>query len=118
MNYTNILTEITDVLNKLDVPMQTGTFDDVTVDEFVVFIPIEDSFDAFADNIPTVDKQTARICVCSMNNPYELRDKIVKILLNRNFSILSRKSGGFDNVTKHHVMLVEVEGYYPIDLSQ
>jgi hypothetical protein len=110
----NILEELTEILTSLGVKFETGVFTDEQSDELVVIVPLEDTFDAYADNLPTIDRQTVRLAVLSRNNPYDLRDKIVNELLKANFSILNRKYGGFNSDTKHHVMTVEAEGCYKV----
>lgn len=112
----NILSEATGIINNMGVEVQTAVYSEKPPDKYVVIVPIEDEFAEFADNKPTLDKQSARIVILNKENPYRLRNNIVKALWNAGFSILTRKYSGFDAETKHHIMYVEIEGGYKVDL--
>ena len=48
----SILEDLTALLPVLDVPMETGVFSNMAPDQYLVIVPLSDSFDLHADNEP------------------------------------------------------------------
>ena len=46
----SILSDLQKTLGKLSVPMETGVFQGPAPDEYLVIVPLEDTFDVHADN--------------------------------------------------------------------
>ena len=57
----SILEDLTVLLPVLDVPMETGVFSNMAPDQYLVIVPLSDSFDLHADNEPGVDIQEVRL---------------------------------------------------------
>ena len=108
----NILLDLTTILTNLQIPFEAGHYSGVPPDEYVVIIPLADSFALAADNLPQVDEQEARLAIYSKNNFYPLRDKITKSLLKHNFTITDRRYIGFESQTKYHHAAIDVAKTY------
>jgi hypothetical protein len=51
----NILSDLTAVMDALNLPVETGVFRDKAPDEYVVITPLSDTFALYADNQPGID---------------------------------------------------------------
>ena len=111
----NILSELSSLLTELDVPFEAGHYSGVPPDEYIVIIPLADSFEFAADNLPQADVQEARIAIYSKNNYYPLRSKLTKSLLQKNFVITDRRYIEFEAETKYHHAAVDVAKSYEFD---
>jgi hypothetical protein len=57
----SILSELNTVLCVVDIPIETGVFRGVPPDEYIVIIPMYDTFEVYADNKPQQEIQEARL---------------------------------------------------------
>jgi len=48
----SILKELNTILDSLGIPVETGVFSGKAPDEYVVITPMNDNFEAFADDTP------------------------------------------------------------------
>ena len=67
-NYNSILRDLKKTLMSTGLPMETGVFSDQAPEEYVVITPMNDLFDLFADNLPQMDLQEARISLFAKGN--------------------------------------------------
>jgi len=111
----NILSELTAMLTDLKVPFEAGHFSGVPPDEYIVIIPLADSFDLTADNLPQAEVQEARLAIYSKNNYYPLRNQITSALLDMDFNITDRRYIEFEADTKYHHAVVDVSKAYEIE---
>ena len=111
----NILTDLTELLTNLQIPFEAGHYSGVPPDEYVVIIPLADSFDFAADNQPQVDVQETRLAIYSKNNYYPLRDKIMKRLLAEGFTITDRRYIAFEPQTKYHHAAIDTAKSYEME---
>ena len=108
----NILSELTALLTDLKIPFEAGHFSGVPPDEYMVIIPLADSFDLAADNLPQADVQEARLAIYSKNNYYPLRNKVTARLLDEDFTISDRRYIAFEADTKYHHAVIDVSKTY------
>lgn len=111
----SILSDIQKVLGELGIPMETGVFSDTPPAEYLVVIPLEDTFDVHADNLPGVDVQETRIAIFTKGNYIKLKNAIVKKLLAEDFTITSRSYIGFETDTGYHHYNVDAAKYYELE---
>jgi len=114
----NILSDLTALLTNINVPFEAGHYSGVPPDEYVVIIPLADSFDFAADNLPQADVQEARLAIYSKNNYYPLRNKITKRLLARDFTITDRRYIGFESDTKYHHAVIDTAKSYDVESEE
>lgn len=108
----SILSDLQQTLGGLHVSMETGVFHGPAPDEYLVVIPLDDTFDVHADNCPGVDIQEARIAIYSNGNYTKLKNTIVKKLLAADFTITGRSYIGFETDTGYHHYNVDAAKYY------
>ena len=56
----SLLEDLQTTLAEMDIPVETGIFSDKAPEQYLVIIPLADTFDLHADNAPGVDVQEAR----------------------------------------------------------
>ena len=57
----NALSEIGEILTAMKIPWQTGAYTEPAPDQYVVLVPLGDTFDIMADNRPQFDVQAVRL---------------------------------------------------------
>lgn len=108
----SILSDLQKTLGKLSVPMETGVFQGPTPDEYLVIVPLDDTFDVHADNSPGIDVQEARFSIYSKDSYIKLKNAVVKKLLAADFTITGRSYIGFETDTGYHHYNVDAAKYY------
>ena len=53
----SILKDINTLLSTIDIPIETGYFSGIPLDEYIVITPMVDTFEVFADNLPQAETQ-------------------------------------------------------------
>ena len=107
-----ILEELNTVLTALDVPVETGVFSGKAPERYAVITPLSDTFDLHADNAPGVDIQEARISLFVKGNYTSLKNKLVRLLLQNDFTVTGRMYNGYETDTGYHHYTVDVARYY------
>ena len=64
----NALSEIGEILTAIKIPWQTGAYTESAPDQYVVLVPLSDTFDIVADNRPQFDVQAVRLSIFSKGN--------------------------------------------------
>lgn len=108
----SILSDLQKALGGLSVPMETGVFQGPAPDEYLVIVPLDDTFDVHADNSPGIDVQEARISIYSKGSYTKLKNAVVKKLLASDFTITGRSYIGFETDTGYHHYNVDAAKYY------
>lgn len=111
----NILAETRTMLSPLDVPIETGVFKNKAHVEYIVLTPLSDTYPLSADNFPQTDVQELRITLYTKNNYLKLKNKIVKRLLQSDFTITARWYGGYETDTGYHQYTIDVTKNYDIE---
>ncbi len=111
----NILEELVAVLTGLKIAFETGHYSGVPPDEYVVIVPLADTFRLLADNMPQADVQEARLSIFSKGNYHALRNKLTKVLLQEDFTVTDRRYIGFEQDTKMHHYAIEVAKNYEVE---
>lgn len=111
-----ILEELNTVLAALDVPVETGVFSGKAPERYAVITPLSDAFDLHADNAPGVDIQEARISLFVKGNYTSLKNRIVRLLLQNDFTVTGRMYNGYETDTGYHHYTVDVARYYETEV--
>lgn len=98
----SLLTELTSVLSKLKIPVETGVFSGIPPDTYAVLTPLADSFALYADNAPNGDIQEVRISLFCKDNYSGTKNAIVRALLSADFTITDRRYIGHEDDTGYH----------------
>jgi len=92
----SILSELHDLLTAVSVPVETGVFKGKAPDEYVVIVPLSDTYGLCADDCPLYELQEARLSLFSKANYVQRKNQIVKALLAGDFTITDRTYIGFE----------------------
>lgn len=107
-----ILDDIKALLDTLDVPYETGVFSDEAPEQYIVIVPLTDTFALHADNMPNADIEEVRLTVYSQTNYTSLVNNLVATLLLDDFTITDRHYIGFDSSTGYFQYVVDAERCY------
>ena len=111
----NILEETNSIIQKLNIPVETGVFTSKAPDCYVVLVPLNDSFPLSADDLPTNDMQELRITLFTKNNYISVKNNIVKNILSAGLTITERRYNGFDTGAGYHQYTIDIAGIYEIE---
>ena len=111
----SILEDLQLALATLNIPIETGVFSDVAPYQYIVVIPMSDTFDLHSDNLPRIDVQEARISLYTTGSYTALKNQVVQLLLASSFTITARSYIGFEDDTGYHHYNVDVAKYYEME---
>ena len=103
----SILQQLTTLLEPI-LPIETGIFNGKAAKEYIILTPLTDKFELFADNKPEVEVQEVRLSLYSMGNYLILKNRIVDILLEADFTITDRRYVGHEDDTGYHHYAIDV----------
>ena len=107
----NILAKLNELLSPI-LPVETGIFSGVPPDEYIVIIPMTDSFELFADNKPQADVSDVRLSLFSKKNYVKRKNEITALLLDAGLTITGRKYVGYEKDTGYHLYTIDAEDYF------
>ena len=110
-----ILAELNTLLTDLMIQVETGKLSDKALDEYVVLVPISDNFSLFCDDRPKYETSEVRLSIFTKGNYIKLKNKIVKELLNRTFTITDKRYVEYENDTWYHHYNIDVAKYYEME---
>lgn len=108
----SILQDIVAALQPVGVPIETGAFTGTAPDEYVVIVPMTDSFEVFADDAPLFETQEARLSIYTKGNYQQLKNRIVLALISADFTITGRQYIEFEGETGFYHYSIDVEKHY------
>lgn len=85
-------------------------------DTYLVFTPLTDSFDIFADNTPGIEIEEARISLFTKTNYLALRDQITKALISARLVITARRYIAYEDDTGYHHYSIDIATYHSYNL--
>ena len=80
-------------------------------DTYLVFTPLTDSFEIFADNTPGIEIEEARISLFTKTNYLSLRNQITKALISARLVITGRRYIGYEADTGFHHYSIDVSSF-------
>ncbi len=108
----SLLEDLQTTLSELDIPVETGIFSDKAPEQYLVIIPLSDTFDLHADNAPGIDVQEARLSLFSTGSYTAAKKKLIRLLLRDDFTITGRLYNGYETDTGYHLYTVDVAKFY------
>jgi hypothetical protein len=111
----NILSEVKTLLETLNIPIETGAFTGEAPNEYIVLVPLADSFPLNADDEPQTDKQELRISIFTKGNYIKLKNSITGRLITHFFYITDRRYNGYETDTGYHQYIIDVAKTYDIE---
>ena len=110
--YNSILNDIKTVLNQIGIPIETGIFSKQAPEEYLVITPMNDLFELYADNLPLLEIQEARISLFTKHNYMARKNEMVSLLLVADFTITDRRYIGLERDTGFHHFAIDVAKDY------
>ena len=110
-----ILAEINTLLSEMSIQAETGKLSDKALDEYVVLVPISDNFSFFCDDMPKYETSEVRLSIFTKGNYINFKNKIVKGLLDKNFTITDKRYVEYENDTGYHHYNIDVAKYYEME---
>ena len=110
----SLLSDLSEVLEPLNIPIETGVFSGVPPDEYLVFIPLTDIFEVHADNRPGFDMQEVRISLFSKGNYQQRKRQIITALLNADITVTERRYIGHEDDTGYHHYAIDCGKCYSV----
>lgn len=111
----SVLADLQLALTPLSIPMETGVFTEAAPDQYIVVIPMTDTFELYADNSPGMEVQEARLSLFSKGNYMPAKKDIVRALLSADFTITDRRYNGYETETGYHHYVVDVAKHYEME---
>ena len=108
----SLLSDLSEVLESLNIPVETGVFSGMPPDEYLVFIPLTDLFEVHADNRPGFDVQEVRISLFSKGNYQQRKRQITAALLDADITVTERRYIGHEDDTGYHHYAIDVAKSY------
>ena len=111
----NALSELKSIIETLNIPVETGVFNDVAPNKYIVLIPLTDSFAVMADNSPSYDVQEVRVSFFSKSNYIKDKNQIIRSLFSADFTITGRQYVGYETETGYHHYSIDVAKHYEME---
>ena len=111
----SVLADLQLALTPLSIPMETGVFTEAAPDQYIVVIPMTDTFELYADNSPGTEVQEARLSLFSKGNYMPAKKGVVRALLAADFTITDRRYNGYETETGYHHYVVDVAKHYEME---
>lgn len=115
MTETNILTELTECISNLGIPVETGIFSDKAPESYVVLTPVSDTYELHADNRPHFETQEVRISLFTKGSYIKLKNTILRAVNGTDIYITDRRYIGYENDTGYHHYAIDVAKPYELE---
>lgn len=113
-----ILTQLKEILTPLKIPMETGSFTEKAPEQYLVVVPLADTFELHADNTPGMDVQEARLSLFCQGSYMKTKNAVVRALLAAGMTITARSYIGYEPETGYHHYNVDVANHYEFEMEE
>lgn len=110
----NALEKLNDIFIAMDIPAQTCAFTQSPPSTYVVMTPIIDTFECYADDLPSCEVQEIRLSLFTKGNYIEMKNRISTALLDAGFTITQRRYIGYESDTKYYHHATDVAKEYSL----
>ena len=110
----SLLSELNMLLKSI-APVETGVFSDTPPNRYLVITPLSDTFGLYADNMPNHEIQEARLSLFDKGSYTTIKNRIVRALLNADFTITARRYVGHEDDTGYHHYAIDVAKNYRME---
>lgn len=104
----SLLSQLTALLDSLEIAVETGVFQGQAPSAYVVITPLSDTFEGVADDSPHYETQEARLSLFCKGNYQQCKNRIVKSLLVAEIGITDRRYLGYEEDTQYHHYAIDV----------
>ena len=114
----SILSELKQIALRLELPVQTGSFQKKPPDVFLVLTPMTETFPEHADNAPQFTQPEVRLSLYAKGSYTRLTDTLVRCLLQADFTVTGRQYIEYETDTGYHHYEIDVTKAYPFILNE
>ena len=111
----SILEDLNNLIKSTGIPVETGVFSGVPPNLYLVITPLAETFGIHSDNNPDNEIQEARLSLFVKGNYTALKNQIVRILLDSDFTITDRRYIGHEDDTGYHHYAIDVSKIYNLE---
>ena len=111
----SLLSELTTLLDTLQIPVETGVFNGKAPETYVVITPLTDTFALYAGDCPQYEVQEARLSLFSQGNYRPIKRQIEKALLAAGITITDRRYIGHEDDTGYHHYAIDAAAHYTLE---
>ena len=104
----SILSELKQIALRLELPVQTGSFQKKPPDVFLVLTPMTETFPEHADNAPQFTQPEVRLSLYAKSSYTRLTDTLVRQLLQADFTVTNRQYIEYETDTGYHHYAIDV----------
>jgi len=110
----SLIQELNTLLSPI-VPVETGVFSESAPNRYVVITPLADTFALYTDDGPHHETQEARLSLFDKGSYTAMKNRIVRSLLNADFTITDRRYVGHEDDTGFHHYAIDVAKIYELE---
>ncbi len=110
----SLLQELNTLLSPI-APVETGVFSESAPNRYVVITPLADTFALYTDDGPHHETQEARLSLFDKGSYTAMKNRIVRSLLNADFTITDRRYIGHEDDTGYHHYAIDVAKNYELE---
>lgn len=107
----NALRELKTILSP-ELPVETGVFTRQAPETYAVLTPLIDVDELFGDNTPAYEVQEIRISLYTKNNYLALKNRILRLLREADFTITSKRYLEHEDDTGYYHYAIDVAKEY------
>ena len=111
----SLLADLTTALEPVGVPLETGVFSDAAPEQYIVLVPLGDTFDLHADNAPGADVQEVRVSIYAKGSYTAAKNAVVRMVLAAGLTVTARQYIGYEPDTGYHHYNVDVAHFYELE---
>lgn len=109
---TPLLEQLSGIAERLELPYAVGLYAETPApDTYLVFTPLADSFEVFADNIPSIEVEEACIALFTKTNYLGLRNQLTRALIDAGLTVAARRYIGYEADTGFHHYSIDVSSF-------
>lgn len=109
---TPLLEQLSGIAERLELPYAVGLYAETPApDTYLVFTPLADSFEVFADNIPGIEVEEVRIALFTKTNYLGLRNQLTRALIDAGLTVTARRYIGYEADTGFHHYSIDVSSF-------
>lgn len=111
---TPLLEQLSGIAERLELPYAVGLYAETPApDTYLVFTPLVDSLEVFADNTPGIEIEEVRVSVFTKANYLAVRDQLTRALIDSGLTVTARRYVGYEPDAGFHHYSIDVATHHP-----
>ena len=111
---TPLLEQLSGIAERLELPYSVGLYAEIPApDTYLVFTPLADSLEVFADNTPGIEVEEVRVSVFAKANYLAVRDQLTRTFIDADLMVSARRYVGYEPDTGFHHYSIDVATHHP-----